>query len=461
MSNPDANSRALRGDLTSGPIARHLVRLTVPMTWGIMAIISFQLVNTFYISLLGTKSLAAISFTYPVTFFLFSFIMGFGIAMSSVASRLIGQGRVEDVRRVTTHGLMLVASISIMIAVFGLAFMNPVFLAMGAPPDMLDLIDDYMTIWFAGALFISLPIVGNAAMRAGGDTLTPAIIMTIAALANVILDPILIFGLLGFPRLELQGAAISTVISNGCAVIASLYILYAREKMICGIFHLHMSEFFDSTKRILFIALPASVSMSIQPVVNAFIVSLLSVHGTEAVASYGVVTRIEAFAFIILMGLAVGMGPIIGQNFGARKFERVNETLRMAMAFNVLWSCFIAIVLAVFAEPIAELFSTDPAVIHYAVLFFWIVPLSYAPSNMVNGWGSAFNAMGFPQRSFGMVVIKTATLLPAVLLGNKLGGVMGILLAIAAVNIMVGIALHLWSWRACLATEKSMSTAAA
>lgn len=446
---------ANKGDLTIGPVKGHLVRLSVPMIWGIFAIISFQLVDTFYVSLLGTKELAALSFTFPLNYAIFSVTMGFGIAMSSVLSRLIGAGKEEDVKRITTHGLLLVFMISLGIAGLGMSFHDPLFRLMGATEDMIPLIRDYMMIWFAGAVFITLPLVGNAAIRATGDSLTPSIIMTVVAVVNLILDPIMIFGLFGFPRLEIVGASLSTVFANGCAMLAGLYVIGIRKKMLLPISDLRMNEFGDSAKRLLSIALPAGLTNAIQPLVSAFIIALLAAYGPEAVAAFGVAGRVEAFAFIILMAVSIGMAPLVGQNWGAGRFERVHETLRLAIGFNALWSLFIAIILGLFAGPIAGLFSEDKMVVETTRLFFWIVPLSYVFGNLIQGWASAFNAMGRPERAFAMIAIKMIVLLlPAVYVGEKLGGLNGIFWAIAFVNILSGIGFHILSLRAC----KSLQT---
>jgi Na+-driven multidrug efflux pump len=151
------------------------------MIWGIAAIVSFQLVDTYYVSLLGTTPLAAMTFTFPVTFFVFTIIMGFGIATSSVISRLIGEGREEDVKRVTTHGLALVFCVGVALAVIGYLLRDVIFAAMGADEKMRPLIHQYMTTWFFGVAFMATPFVVNSAIRAAGSTLSPALIMVFAA----------------------------------------------------------------------------------------------------------------------------------------------------------------------------------------------------------------------------------------------------------------------------------------
>jgi putative MATE family efflux protein len=451
-----------KGDLTQGPVLKHLVRLSVPMIWGIMATISFQLVDVFYISLLGTQPLAAISFTFPLTMVIFSFLMGFSIATASVASRLIGEGKKETVQRVTSHALLLVFAIGLALSLIGLCLHDSIFKAMGANETILPMIREYMHIWFGGIAFMTVPLVSNAAIRATGDTRTPAMIMTAAAAMNILLAPLLIFGLLGFPRLEIEGAAIVTIFCNACAMLAGIYVLDAHKKLFSLRVALqHMSEFGDSVRRLLFIALPAGITSTIQPFVNGVIVALLSAYGSESVAAFGIVMRVEAFAFIILMGLAVGLAPIIGQNWGAGKFERVHEALRLAIGFNILWSLLVALGLYVFAQQIAGIFSEDPIVIYYAGLFFWIVPVSYAFSNLIAGWGSAFNAMGMPKRALMMIVVKSVVLMiPAVYIGAHVGGVKGIFLAMALINAVTGLTFHLWSWRSCMAHEAPQTQAA-
>ncbi len=435
---------ANKGDLTTGSIRSHLVRLTLPMVTGLFAMISFQLVNTFYISRLGTAPLAAISFTFPVTYIVFSLFLGFGIATSSVVSRLLGERKEEDVRRIVTHSMLMVFILSVFLSIVGIATSRSLFLSMGADETMVELIKDYIHLYFYGIFFICLPVVINSALRASGDARTPALIIISAALANAALDPVLIYGLLGFPRLELQGAAISTLIANICATLTGLYIMHKRG-MIAPHYLKDLSAFKNSMKRILVIALPAGLTSGLPSIVNSVILGLLAKSGAAAVAAFGVASRVEAFCFIIMMALASGMAPIIGQNYGAQRLDRVRETIRDAIIFCVLWSLSVAAILGLFAHSFASVFSNDAEVQKYIILYFLIVPFSYALSNIVNGWASAFNAMGKPQFSAGMLFTKLIVLLiPGLYLGHMIAGVTGVFWAISIINIVTGIAFHLF-----------------
>jgi putative MATE family efflux protein len=309
------------------------------------------------------------------------------------------------------------------------------------------MIRDFMVIWFIGSVFINTPVIGNAAMRAAGDTIAPAVVMVAAALLNALLDPLLIFGLFGFPELGIKGAAISTVFSNILAVAAGYYIIAHRKKMLTRSRH-HMRLFGDSAKRFLFIAVPAGITTAIPSLASAVFTALLAKSGHEAVASYGIATRVEAFVFVIIMALAIGMSPIIGQNWGAKQYNRVWHTLRSSFIFVSGWSLAVAVILGLFARPIAGLFSHEAGVIEDAALYFWIVPLSYIPGNILQGWSSAFNAMGMPQRSFLMIFTRLILVnIPLAFIGAHYYGVTGVFAAIAITNITTGIVFHILNMR--------------
>ena len=442
-----------KGDLINGSIQGHLVRLTIPMIWGLLAIISVQLADTYFISLLGTTELAAISFTFPVTMILTHIVFGFNVAISSVVSRLIGSKKTNDARRVTLHGVMTAFFFSVFVSVLCFELLEPLFLWLGATEEILPIVMSYMPIWLIACAILAIPVTGNSAMRAHGDASVPAIIMIMIALINFVLDPVLIFGLLGLPALGVQGAAVATLVAYITGLLVGVYMLVFHKKLV-PLDGLHFDKFGDSLKRLLVIAVPAGLANIVMPLTNAVIVSLLAVYGPEAVAAYGVATRVEAMAFLVVMALAVGMAPVIGQNWGAEKYERVHKTINLALGFNVVWSLLMAVIIGVFAHELAGIFSDDETVIHYAVLFFWIVPFSYALGNLVFGWSSSFNAMGMPKRSFVMIVVKSFVMtLPAVYVGSHMAGPVGIFIALAGVNLVSGLLFHIVSWRHCLRCE--------
>ena len=217
-----------KNHLTQGLVTKKLTSLTIPIIFGMFSMVTFNLVDTFFISRLGVKELAAMSFTFPVIMFIVSIALGLGVATSSVVSRAIGRGDHHQVQRLTTDSLIISFLIVVIFAVLGLFSMNWTFRSLGANGETLPLVKQYMRIWYLGVAFVVIPMVGNNAIRACGDTFIPSLIMVISTIINIILDPLLIFGLWGFPRLGLEGAAIATVIARAAAVIFSLLILHFK-----------------------------------------------------------------------------------------------------------------------------------------------------------------------------------------------------------------------------------------
>ena len=176
VENQEPTSR--KPKLVEGPVGKTLISLAIPMAFGIAAIVLFNIVDTFYVGRLGAKPLAAMGFTFPVTFIVMSIAMGLSVGASSTISRAIGEGYQEKVQRLTTDGLGLAVLIVTFFALIGLTTLKTIFSLMGADEETLKLISDYMVPWFLGVGLLVIPMVGNGAIRATGDTKTPALIMS-------------------------------------------------------------------------------------------------------------------------------------------------------------------------------------------------------------------------------------------------------------------------------------------
>lgn len=429
---------AKRAALIEGSIGSMLVRLTVPMVFGIIGIVMFNLVDAFFIGRLGTKELAALSFTFPVVFVIGSISMGLGVGAAAVVSRTIGEGDEESVKRLTTDSLVLALIFVAAFVVLGLLTIDPLFRLLGAQPDVLPLIKQYMKIWYPGVIFVVIPMVGNHAIRATGDTRTPALIMIVAATVNTVMDPLLIFGVGPFPRLELAGAATATVIARATTLLVSLWVLAYRDKMLvfarCSI-----RIVLDSWKRILFVGLPAAGSMIIVSLTTAVITRLVSVYGAEAVAAFGVSTRIEFFALTVVRALATAVGPFIGQNRGAMRFDRVKTGIRYSGIFSIGWGAAMFIALAAAARPIAAIFNDNPAVIASIVRYLRIVPLGYGMWGLLAISIMALNVLNKPFHAAVLMMIRMLVLsIPLALLGGRLFGLTGIFIALAVSNVIAG-----------------------
>lgn len=435
--------------LTEGNVSTQLIKLTLPLVGGIFAIIAFNLADTYFVGQLGTQELAAMSFTFPVVSAFGSLSMGLGIGASSIIARAIGEGEQSRVQRLTTNSLSLGLVIVGVFIVCGLLTIDPLFSALGASPEILPLVRDYMQIWYLGVIFLVIPMIGNSAIRAAGNTITPSIIMTIAAGVNIALDPIFIFGLGGVPRLELQGAALATVISRALTLAATLFFLYFKENLLCFV-RPRLSELLRCWQDILKIGLPAAMTSMITPISIGIITRLLSGYGKEAVAAFGVASRVESFALLVLLALAASMGPFVGQNWGAKAYSRVHRALQISFQFCLFWGVLMAAVLAPMGGWLVGLFNNNPDVVAIAALYLLIVPITYAPAGIIQVSSSTFNALGKPLPSVIMTSVRMFILyIPLAYIGDSLLGITGIFAATALSNLLTGIGAYLWNQKTC------------
>ena len=427
--------KSSKRDMTKGPILPHVFRMAIPMTIGIGSIISFSLVDTYFIGLLGADELAAIGFTFPVTTLLFNLIFGMAIAMSAVVSRRIGAGAMNDVRATVSIGLFMVFGLSVFLSIMGYIFMNPIFFGIGAGVDVMPLINDYMSIWFVGAVFLSVPVVANSAIRGMGDAFWPACVMVTVAVVNAILDPILIFGLFGLPAMGIKGAAYASLCGYIAAAIAVFYIMIIREKIFSIKFILDSSAWKIATMPLLAIAIPVSLASVITPIVSYGYTAILSGLGNEAVAGFGVATRFEAFALIPIMAMAGGIAPLIGQNYGAGLTDRVNEAITKALKFGVGYAIGCAIFLGLMSDILGTLFSQNMEVHGFVARYLILIPISYVGLNVFLVTTSAMNAMGRAKTALILNLIKSFVVaLPFAWVMTDLYDLTGFLLSIMLTN---------------------------
>lgn len=449
---------APKRDLLRGPVGPTLLRMAAPMMLGIASIMLFNIVDTIFVGQLGTKELAAMSYTLPVTFVVMSVAMGLGVGTTSVIARTIGEGDDDKVKRMATDGLVLALTVVGVVAFGGLLTIDPVFALAGAKPDEIELIRQYMTPWYLGVGLLVLPMVGNSAIRATGDTRSPAIIMMIAGVVNLGLDPLLIFGLGPFPRLGLQGAALATVISWSITFVCAFWLLAKREKMLLFAWP-GFAVMLQSWRALLRIGLPASATNVLMPIAAFVLTRLVSGYGTEAVAAFGVGQRVESLAMIGVISMATAATPFVGQNYGARNCGRVREALRFAIRVNLFWGLGCALVMGVSAPFIASAFNDNPRVIEIASMYLWILPITYGALGVGALVNSVFNAVDKPLRSTTVIVLRLFVfILPLAFLGSAVFGLYGIFAGAALGNLLAGGAAYLLVKRFIEVTEEEMGS---
>ncbi len=414
------------------------------MVFGLVGVHAFNLVDTFFVGRLGVRELAAMSFTFPVVFVVGGLSLGLGLGASAAISRAIGQGDWHRVRRLTTDSLTLSVLIVALFVVAGLLTIDPVFRLLGATDDLLPLIRQYMRIWYPGMLFVVVPMVGNNAIRATGDTRTPALIMMVATLANTGLDPLFIFGIGPFPRLELAGAALATVIGRSITFTVALWVLARRERMLTFEFP-GLRAVWESWRRVLYVGLPSALTNVVVPIGIGVITRIVSSYGAAAVAGFGVASRIEIFGLTVVMALRSVIAPFVGQNWGARKFSRLARGIKLSHAFAMAWGAFLLVVLAAFARPLASVFNPTPEVVATTALYLWIVPVSYGLRGVHFVATAALSVLHRPIDAAALTILQFFVLyVPLALLGSRILGLRGVFGAASVANLVAGALAYLW-----------------
>lgn len=431
--------------LTQGSVGRHLVDMTLPVLFGIFTMMLQAFADAYFIGRVGDRELAALSFAFPVLMIVTSVAIGLGAGTSSVVARAIGADNHRRARRLATDSLLLSFGTTAAICMIGVATIGPLFSLLGAPDDMLPLIGGYMKILYAGVPFVVVGMVGMSSMRATGDTRLPSMLMVMSAFANVILDPILIFGLGPVPEMGLNGAATAALIARGALMAGALWFMYYRLDML-SFKRPDPGEMRKSWVDILHVGVPAAGTNAIIPVASGVITAMLARYGPEAVAGFGVATRVEALVLVIYYAMSAIIGPFVGQNISSGKAERIFVALRLCTLFCLGSGLVIALLLAVSSNFLPGLFSEDPLVTRTTTLFLWIAPLSYGTYGMVMVMNASFNGMGKPMPGVVVSLARMAVLyVPLALIADRLFGIAGIFGAYAVANIVTGFGSYAWA----------------
>lgn len=429
-------------NLTQGSVPGSLFRLTAPMMVAVSSNILVSMLEMGFIGQLSTKHVAAITFTFPVVMILSSIALGIGIGTSSVIARSVGAGTIDEVKRLGTHSMLLVAASMAILAAIGWLTIDPLFTALGASTELLPLIHSYLDIYYPSVLLFTLTMVAGNIMRANGSATIPGVVMTLGALLNLALDPILIFGWFGLPRLELTGAAIASAVSRIVTVGVLLYYVVGG-----GLVNTReiLKGFVRSARSILHIGLPAMATQLISPVSAAVVTRLLAGHGEVVVAGFGVATRIEAVAVMLLFALSGSIGPFVGQNWGARHPQRVRDGVRVAYQFSLAWGLVAAIVLFFTGTFFAGLVDDNPSVISTAAFYLAVVPWTYGIWGVLMMSSASFNALGKPLPSTALSFSRMFIIyIPIAVFLNGLLGYQGIFIASAVGNALTGALGYLW-----------------
>ncbi|MFM9269134.1 MATE family efflux transporter [Halomonas elongata] len=415
-----------------------LWRQTWPMAIGVLSLLGFQLVDSAFIARLGTAPLAAQSFTFPLSFLIIGVQVGMGIAIAALISRALGAGEQDRGRRLGSLVMLSGTGVIALLALLLWWIQAPIFLRLGAKPESLALIRSYwdpqlISAWLGACLYF-----GYSLFRAHGNTRLPGVLMVTTSFANLVLDPLLIFGAGSWPGLGLPGAAIATALAFVLGLVILVWRLMGKEWLSGrGL----MDEMRLSLRPFAGIAGPAMVSQLMPPLAAMLAISVVASLGEAQVAAWGLANRLETVSLMVVLAMTMSLPPWLGRCYGAGDWAQVHQLLRLALRVVVIWQLALGLVLAAASPWVAQALSGSPEV-HgdLTVLVRFMLP-SYAALGVCMLVVSAGNALGWPLRAMLMSAARLFVFyLPCLWIGSWLAGLPGLAIGAAVGNLLAGLA---------------------
>jgi putative MATE family efflux protein len=436
-------------DLTEGSVFGHILRMFLPMSFAIVAMMLVGVIDTYWVGTLGTAEQAAVQMSFPVTMLVMSVGIGLGAGAVSTVSRAAGRKDASSIARISTDAMMLAIILVGAVSAIGVVFVEDMFRLLGASETMMPHVVDYMSVWFGGIVLIVAPMVAGNILRALGNSLVPSVMMMAAALINLILDPIFIlddvFGMMPGLGWGVSGAAMATVIANACTfLMVAAYLVFHERLIDFSGWWTDFGEVLHHWVDVARVGVPAAVSNVFNPLALTVAMSGFGMarFGDAAVGGLGVGGRIEAFAIVPLFALSACIGAVTGQNGGAGRTDRVREAFRSSFIFALVWSVGMAVILWLSADLIAATFlQASPEGQEVAALYWRIVPLTVAGYGVTIAASAGFNGLGRPAHGMAITAGRAlGIMVPAVLIGSMVvGAPIGVIVGMAVANVLAGV----------------------
>ncbi|WP_428032345.1 MATE family efflux transporter [Ancylobacter sp.] len=435
MDTPAPRNRPLKARFVEGSTMRHVATMTAAGSIGLVAVFVVDLLNLFYISLLGEEELAAaIGYAGTVMFFTTSVGIGVMIGGSALVSRAIGGGRIDNGRRLSTSSLIYMALATGLMTAIMLPLLGPMLALLGATGRTLELARSFLLIVLPSTPLLGIGMAASGTLRGIGDARRSMWVTLSGGLATAVLDPVLILGL----GLGVEGAAIATVIAR---VVMAAYGLNAVIRIHKLASRPSLAGFLADLGPLSAIAVPAILTNIATPVGNAYVTHALAPHGDASVAAWAVIGRLIPVAFGPLFALTGAIGPVIGQNVGAGRYDRVRQTVRDSLTLTVGYVLGVWLLLALARQPIAGVFGLSQEGVALVEFFCLYAAGAYVFFGALFVANAAFNNLGAPLLStlfnWGRATLGT---IPFVWLGGRWYGVEGVIAGQALGSVAFGVA---------------------
>ncbi|MDC5706134.1 MATE family efflux transporter [Vibrio europaeus] len=418
---------------TSPSLGQQLFKMTWPMLFGVLSIMSFQLVDSAFIGQLGILPLAAQGFTLPIQMVIIGIQVGLGIATTAVIAKAIGANQERYAKQL---GGLVIAMGSIGVALFSVIIYllrEPILSLLSAPDSVLPIIDSYWIYWLVSAWVGAVLYFLYSVCRANGNTMLPGTMMMVTSLLNLILDPIFIFTL----DMGINGAAIATILAFGIGILIVAPKVTRKHWMSFDWSDLNVVK---SVRSIGNIMGPAMISQLLPPLSSMLATKLLASYGTAAVAAWALGSRYEFFAIVSVLALTMSMPPMVGRLLGGNNLADIRKLVVIACKFVIGFQVVIAAITLLTSDWLALLMTSEAEVETILNYHLMIVPFSLGPLGICMLMVSISNALGKSYTALTISALRLfAFFLPCLWLGAQLGGIQGLFWGAFGGNILAGI----------------------
>ena len=430
-----SSERAQTPVFVQGSTMRHVLVMTGTGAAGLIAIFIVDLISLLYISWLDNPSMTAgVGLATVVMFFTVSINVGLMIPIGALVSRALGARQPDDARRLAASSSVLMGLIGIAVSVIALIFLPLILTAMGASGQALDTARSFLWIALPTNVLMSLGMAFSTILRAAGDAKRSMYASLSVAIVTVLLDPVTIFVL----DMQADGAAWTINIAR----VAYCYVGYryvTRAHRLLG--RPDVQSVMGDAKPFFAIAIPAILTNLAAPAANAFFTGIMARFGDEAIAASAIVDRVTPVSFAGVFALAGAIGPVLGQNWGARRYDRMRQALKDSLTFMIVYVLSVWLLLVLLQKPIVIAFNAPPLTAELVQFFCQLSGFIWFFISLVFVANASFNNLGYPLLStFFNWGRATLGMIPFAYYGAQIGGAKGAIVGIGAGSIVFGIA---------------------
>jgi putative MATE family efflux protein len=376
-------------DLVTKDIKKLIIQIAIPSSVGMFFNTMYNVVDTFYVGLLSTVAISALSYSFVVYFMLLSISFGLSSAITVYVGNSLGKGRNSLARIYAMNGMSFFAIVSVLLCGFGYVWSEDIFILMGAKAEALELALSYTYIILIGTVPMLLGLGANAVLVARGDTKSYRNTLIFGFFANLLLNPIFMYGYGIIPSFGFSGVALATVLIQFINFFYIFSKLYETKFFDFKSFFSNLPNF-RAYKDLLHQAVPASLNMFLMSLGTMIISYFISDYGYKEVAAFGIGYRVEQIILLPMLGLNIAVSTIVANNFGAKNYERIDEVIKKSLLYGYIMSGIGVLLLAIFGKYIVMIFSRDSVVIDVAysyivvesIIFFAFITIFISNSTL-------------------------------------------------------------------------------